>query len=121
MESKNLKEKQEISLWLSLLLASSGDEQLQRVHYHVQSCNVHMSEQICETSGVQVGALDLTWSYGTFLRAWKSRSELTNYGIDLDSLPSSEIKINEENLKLFAQKNNYETCLDGCNGQCVDR
>ena len=71
----NKKRKYEIIGNLSRYMTTTGDDQLTRVHYHVAGCNYHMSEQVCETNGYEIGAWDLTWSYGTFLSAWYYRSQ----------------------------------------------
>merc|ERR1712129_117011 len=74
---------------VAAMAGTQGDAQLQRVAYHVgKSCSneFHLSEQICELAsnsggGMEVGAHDLTWSYGTVLSAWYYRTLAVDAGL----------------------------------------
>ena len=48
---------------------AAGDGVLQRIRYHIKGDNFHMAEQIDKNTGFQRSATDLTWSYGTVLKA----------------------------------------------------
>ena len=111
---------------LSSMAATQGDNQLQRVAYHVnKSCSdgPHMSEQICENGsgsggGLEIGAHDLTWSYGTVLSAWYYRQQSIDGGV---KFYLDEKRIDDMVLAV-AKYNLGETCGgELCNGQCHDR
>ena len=44
-----------------------------RLRRHVEAEGFHLAEQISESSGVQMSAEDLTWSYAEVLNAMHSR------------------------------------------------
>ena len=124
----NNKEKHKIKNELARYMTTSGDDQLSRVKYHIESCNYHMSEQICETNGKEIGAYDLTWSYGTFLSAWYYRSQAINQG----AIPiEREISVNWDLINKNKNNNNdpWKAALNGnddpicagCSNQCGDR
>ena len=54
-------EKYDILWKLGRYMTTTGDDQLTRIQYHIGGCNYHMSEQLCETNGYEIGAWDLTW------------------------------------------------------------
>lgn len=58
------------------LIANAGDGVLYRVRYHVEPYDFHLSEQIDRNVGTEVGAIDLTWSYGTMIKAmwWRDNA-----------------------------------------------
>ena len=107
-------EKYEIKNNLAMYMTTTGDDQLIRIKYHIKGCNYHMSEQICETNGEEIGAYDLTWAYGTFFSAWYYRSEAINAG----AFPiKREIYVNLDLIDGIIVGNS--TCA-GCNNQCGD-
>jgi len=87
---------------------------LTRVHYHVSPCSCRMTEQICETTGNEIGATDLSWAYGTLLYAWYERGLLINeYGFE----PFPEFR------KFYGMKRLDgfgDTNCNGCNDGCSD-
>ena len=82
-------ELEEIMENIAGIFASQGDGQLTRVaKFTVGPCNDHMSEQICEQKienggGQEIGAHDLTWSYGTVLSAMYYRGKTMEMGVKL--------------------------------------
>jgi hypothetical protein len=112
-------EKIAVTAFAARATASSGDGQLTRVKYHTQNCDMHLSEQICETSGETIGAFDLTWSYGTMLSAWYYRGEATKFGVE--PLPFEREIAFDAQLKApqcvsaCSGSANSGTC---CSGQC---
>lgn len=52
---------------------SAGDAIMYRLYQHVKNDGGHIAEQISKTSGQQVSANDLTWSYANILSAIKTR------------------------------------------------
>ena len=48
---------------------AAGDGVLQRVRYHVAGAGFHLAEQLDKRTGFEYSAKDLTWSYGTMLKA----------------------------------------------------
>ena len=98
---------------LARYMTTTGDDQLTRIKYHIEGCGFHMSEQICETNGKEIGAYDLTWSYGTFLSAWYYRGQ----AIEAGALPiERETKIDWKRVNSVQSFNN-NTCA-GCSNQC---
>ena len=78
----------EIAVAIGSMFASQGDGQLSRVAKYVIPCSDHMSEQICESKsenggGQEIGAHDLTWSYGTVLSAMYYRNVALEAGVEL--------------------------------------
>lgn len=53
----------------------AGDGVLLRVRHHVEPDGFHLAEQIDRNTGVQISALNLTWSYAETLSAMDSRSK----------------------------------------------
>jgi glucoamylase len=60
-------------LEFALTLLDAGDGQLKRVRYHIEGADFHMPEQLQRDYGFSHSAIDLTWSYGTALKALASR------------------------------------------------
>jgi len=56
-------------LRFSQLIASAGDAVLNRIYYHVQSSDFHLSEQLDKNTGEESSATDLTWSYANVFKA----------------------------------------------------
>ena len=110
---------------IAAMAGTQGDAQLQRVAYHVgQSCNseYHLSEQICELGssnggGSEVGAHDLTWSYGTVLSALYYRSVALESGLEFYP---SERGIDEMVLAAARYGLGQDCGAKLCNGQCSD-
>ena len=103
-------------------LITLGDGQLFRLRYHISDGyqNFHMSEQICETTGLPVGANDLTWSYATFLSAMNSRDIITSAPFSFTHRPL-EIPMNDSIIAnaIAARAVKYGTAPQaGCFGQC---
>merc|ERR1712087_1015261 len=76
----------QLALDVSAMMLSQGDGQLQRVAKYVKPCDNHMSEQICEGAsasggGQEIGAHDLTSSYGTVLSAMYYRGQAVTMGV----------------------------------------
>jgi len=94
-------------------LTQSGDDMLTRVHYHVSPCNCRMTEQICETTGVEIGSTDLTWAYATFLSAWYHRGLLMDAGYQ--PFPEYQKFYGMKRLNGFGDTN-----CNGCNDGCSD-
>jgi len=108
----SIEEKREVAKNLAQLLVTQGDAQMIRLKYHITGCDYHMSEQLCETNGYEVGANDLTWAYGTFLSAWYYRGLSIENGIP--PLPLAN-KIDYFNLKQKLTSNPYcPTCTNQC-------
>jgi len=63
---------------LAKALTSRGDAQLDRIRQHVAEDKFHLGEQLNYMNGMQQGAHDLTWSYGTALAALSVRSTLNS-------------------------------------------
>jgi len=61
---------------LARALGSAGDGQLNRIRQHVAEDKFHLGEQLNRNNGMQQGANDLTWSYGTILAALNVRETL---------------------------------------------
>jgi len=61
---------------LAKALGSQADGQLNRIRQHVAQDKFHLGEQLNRQNGMQQGANDLTWSYGTILAALSVRSTL---------------------------------------------
>ena len=79
-------EMQEITENIAAMFMSQGDGQLQRVAKYVKPCQLRMSEQFCEDTaanggGQEIGAHDLTWSYGTVLSAMYYRDQAQEMGV----------------------------------------
>jgi len=111
----NFMDKFEIKNNIASYMTTTGDDQLTRIKYHIKGCNFHMSEQICETNGQEIGAYDLTWSYGTFLSAWYYRSEAINAG----AFPAQrEIDINWKLINSIGFFDDVPCA--GCSNQCSD-
>lgn len=53
----------------------AGDAVMYRLYSHVKSDGGHIAEQISKTSGKQVSANDLTWSYANILSAMRQREK----------------------------------------------
>ena len=51
----------------------AGDAIMYRLYQHVKNDGGHIAEQIGKTSGSQVSANDLTWSYANILSAMQAR------------------------------------------------
>mmetsp|Transcript_6645 Transcript_6645/g.11323 ORF Transcript_6645/g.11323 Transcript_6645/m.11323 type:complete len:554 (-) Transcript_6645:126-1787(-) len=60
---------------MALKFATAADAVLLRVSHHIRGDNFHMFEQIGSSSGRQVGARDLTWSYAEVLWAMHARKQ----------------------------------------------
>jgi len=58
------------------LFLRAGDSVLLRLRNHVEADGFHLSEQIDRTTGEQVSASDLTWSYAEVFNAMTARSTL---------------------------------------------
>ena len=56
-------------------LLRSGDEYLARIRFHSAICG-ELSEQIDRYTGYERGAIDLSWSYASLLKAVQARSQL---------------------------------------------
>lgn len=65
-------------LQFSRLVTDTGDAVLDRIRYHTQSSGFHLSEQLDKTSGEELSATDLTWSYATVLKAMWHRNNATS-------------------------------------------
>ena len=70
---------------LSNSMLAAGDAVMQRIYYHVKGDGGHLAEQIDKSTGVQMSAKDLSWSYACTLVALKTRAQavalLQNYSI----------------------------------------
>ena len=107
--------KLEIKHDLAKYMTTTGDDQLTRVKYHIENCNFHMSEQICENNGKEIGAYDLTWSYGTFLGAWYDRGQAIKAG----AVPMErEIKVDWAKVNGLSNYNDDRPVCGGCYNQC---
>eukprot|EP01084_Bolivina_argentea_P080907 146520_1 len=119
-DSLNNKELMEISAAIAGIFASQGDGQLTRVAKYVIPCKDHMSEQICEQTssnggGQEIGAHDLTWSYGTVLSAMYYRDIGINLGIQHWD---NDINNRIDRVNLWGLQ---EDCgANICQGQCKD-
>eukprot|EP00484_Ammonia_sp_Unknown_P003354 CAMPEP_0197075158 /NCGR_PEP_ID=MMETSP1384-20130603/211470_1 /TAXON_ID=29189 /ORGANISM="Ammonia sp." /LENGTH=547 /DNA_ID=CAMNT_0042514001 /DNA_START=1 /DNA_END=1645 /DNA_ORIENTATION=+ len=110
---------------IASMMATQGDNQLQRVAYHVgKSCggSYHLAEQICETTssnggGLEVGAHDLTWSYGTVLSAWYYRGLAVDAGVEFWP---AEKRIDEMVLAVVRYGLGQDCGAELCNSQCHD-
>lgn len=69
--------KQLSSLEFSQLVTSAGDAVLDRIRYHTEADNFHLSEQLDKNTGDEASATDLTWSYATVLKAMWHRNNAT--------------------------------------------
>jgi len=116
---------EEIMGTIGEMAATQGDNQLQRVAYHVNkecSDGPHMSEQICEQGssqggGQEVGAHDLTWSYGTVLSAMYYRDAAVDAGIKFYPAENAV----DDMVLAVARYGLGQTCGgELCNGQCSD-
>lgn len=58
-------------------LSLDADKFLVTIQYHVQA-NGALSEQFNRNTGFQQGAMDLSWSYSSFLSAINARSQFLN-------------------------------------------
>jgi len=54
-------------------LLNTGDHFLQRVRFQTEKDGMHLSEQWNRETGKQQGAEDLTWSYVSFVTAYRAR------------------------------------------------
>ena len=109
----------EIAVNIAAMFASQGDGQLSRVAKYAKPCSDHLSEQICESEtenggGTEIGAHDLTWSYGTLLSAMHYRNVAMEKGVKL-----WDERINErvDGLKWGSLGDCGQNI---CSGQCVD-
>lgn len=59
-------------------MLAAGDGVLQRIRYHVAGDGFHLGEQLDKNTGYEISAYDLTWSYGTMLKALYYRSLAVN-------------------------------------------
>lgn len=54
-------------------LLKTADKFLERVRHHTEKDGLHLSEQWNRNNGTQQGAEDLTWSYTSFVTAFRAR------------------------------------------------
>lgn len=59
------------------LFFRAGDSVLLRLRAHVEADGFHLAEQIDRTTGLQISAEDLTWSYAEVLNAMTARAAYT--------------------------------------------
>ena len=115
-------EKSDVIKTVSGIFAQSGDDQLQGVSKYTRQCNLHFSEQVCEVGtssggGLEVGAPDLTWSYGTILSAMYYRNESLNIGVKPWIYDRNTSAINMIYNRMMPQQD----CAGNlCDGQCHD-
>jgi len=107
----SIEEKRQITKDVARMLVTQGDAQMTRLHYHIEGCDYHMSEQLCETNGAEVGANDLTWAYGTFLSAWYYR------GLATEMVTPWPMENRFDAFKDKIEKNKATTCAL-CNNPC---
>lgn len=63
---------------LAQAFLQAGDAVMQRIYYHVQGDDFHVSEQIDKDSGYQISAKDLTWSYGDVIVSLLNRNKVVS-------------------------------------------
>merc|ERR1711902_389665 len=109
----------EIALNIGAMFAPQGDGQLSRVAKYALPCSDHLSEQICESEsakdgGQEIGAHDLTWSYGTVLSAMYYRDVAIGKGVKL-----WDEHINER-VDRMTWGSQGDCGKNICSGQCTD-